>query len=258
MDDFLSSLVLPEGSIAIRTRRFRDSLPHLDLNDLTSKAARALASGRKVDLERPEVELRILLSNTIQFYIKEREVDRKQFDLRKVGLRPFFSPISLHPRYARALVNLTRVRRGETLLDPFCGTGGILLEASIIGVRAMGSDISPNMVEGCRKNLSHFGLAWEDLRTSDIGEIPSQFEEVDAVATDPPYGRATTTMREPIGDLYERAFGSMSEVLHPGGSLGIVLPCPCPPEQPLLVKRESHKQRVHRSLDRHYCIFTRR
>ena len=40
---------------------------------------------------------------------------------------------------------MTFVKRGGRLLDPFCGTGGVLIEAATIGVRACGSDISPTM-----------------------------------------------------------------------------------------------------------------
>ncbi len=54
-------------------------------------------------------------------------VARARLEARKVTHRPFSLPISLHPKLARALVNLARVPMGGVLLDPFCGTGGILL-----------------------------------------------------------------------------------------------------------------------------------
>ena len=145
---------------------------------------------------------------------------------------------------------------GQRLLDPFCGTGGVLIEAASIGVKAIGSDISPKMVEGCKENLEHFNLEWEKIEVSDIGDIESSIGRVDSVATDPPYGRATSTMREPLGDLYKRAFCSMTEVLGPGSGIGVVLPRECPPH-PGLELREHHDQKVHRSLTRHYCIFSR-
>ncbi len=257
-EEFASRLILPSGSVAVRVKRVHISLPGIDTYRLEKKIAGKVALGRKVDLEKPDVELRILASGSLHFFITSKEIDRRQFDRRKVALRPFFSPISLHPRYARALVNLTRVKRGQTLLDPFCGTGGILMEAATIGVRTYGSDVSKDMVAGCANNLHHFGLDYEGMEKIDIGGIAAAFGEVDVVATDPPYGRSTSTMNEPIKELYARAFHSMGRVLKGGGSLAIVLPTPCPGSLPSLDLRENHEQRVHRSLTRTYCIFMKR
>lgn len=255
--DFASSLTLPEGSIAIRAKRFQGNMVSVSPSDLSRKAGGILAKDRRVDLEDPELEVRILISKAIHFYIRDLEIDRKQFEKRKVGLRPFFSPISLHPKLARALINLTGVRRGERLLDPFCGTGGILIEASLMGIRALGSDISEEMVRGCGENMEHFDADFELLEAADVGQIREVFGQVDAIATDPPYGRSTTTMKEGLGDLYARMMDSLTETLLPGHGLGLVLPKECVSHPPSLILEQSHLQRVHRSLTRHYCIFRR-
>src|SRR5207245_1715269 len=67
-------------------------------------------------------------------------VDRSRLEATKVANRPFSLPISLHPKFARALVNLARVPMAGTVLDPFCGTGGVLLEAAELGLRGVGID----------------------------------------------------------------------------------------------------------------------
>jgi tRNA (guanine10-N2)-dimethyltransferase len=144
------------------------------------------------------------------------------------------------------------------LLDPFCGTGGVLIEAASIGVKACGSDISPEMVEGCIRNMEHFGLPYEKMEVSDIGDIDGIIGTVDAVATDPPYGRATSTMREPLGDLYARSLPAIASVLERGSRAGIVLPRSCPEEHDGLELVHHHSQKVHRSLSRNYCIFRKR
>ncbi|MFA5313996.1 MAG: methyltransferase domain-containing protein, partial [Methanomassiliicoccales archaeon] len=185
-----------------------------------------------------------------------REVDRKQFERRKVGERPFFSPISLHPRYARALINMTGLRAGDTVLDPFCGTGGVLLEAAVLGMKVYGSDLSPEMIEGCRENLDHFGLKVESLEVMDIGDIASRFGDLDGIATDPPYGRATSTNREALDSLYTRSMTSMRDALRTGGALGVVFPKDVPIPEGLTLEQR-HSQRVHKSLTRHYSILRR-
>jgi len=256
LDDFLRTLEAPHGSISVRVKRFQgNGIPELT-KDIEKRVGSALGKGRKVDLKSAEIQVRVLLSDRLLFYLEDVRIDKEQFEGRHVRSRPFFSPISLHPRYARALVNLTRVKRGQTLLDPFCGTGGILLEAAAMGVRVLGSDISKEMIEGCRENMDHFGIHWDRLEVADIGAVTDVFGHVDAIATDPPYGRSATTRKEPVGDLHDRAKASIAESLRPGTFAGVVFPRPCRASRDLELDSE-FSQRVHRSLTRHYCLFKR-
>ncbi|NLI73626.1 MAG: DNA modification methylase [Euryarchaeota archaeon] len=253
----VADLKLPDGTFAVRVGRKGSNFPEIDCNQFASDIGHVLAKDRKVDLFEPETELRVMLSDRIHFYIIRHEVDRSGFEERKVAKRPFFSPISLHPRYARALVNLTGVKRGERLLDPFCGTGGILIEAGMIGVRPVGSDISETMIEGCKENMDYFGLKWDELVETDIDSIDDVFDNISVVATDPPYGRSASTRKEPIDELYSRAISAIYRVLRSGGRAGIVLPRPCISGFSGMKLRESIQQRVHRSLTRHYCLLDR-
>lgn len=54
-------------------------------------------------------------------------------------------PARLHPATARALVELVgaRMRPGQALLDPFCGSGTTLVEARAAGLLAVGVDLNP-------------------------------------------------------------------------------------------------------------------
>lgn len=97
--------------------------------------------------------------------------------------RPHVTSSSLPSRLARVLVNLV-ARPGDTLLDPCCGTGTIILSAAHSGIRAVGSDINPRMVGATTKNLRHFGLTAE-VALDDARQVRGQF---DAIATDLPYG----------------------------------------------------------------------
>ena len=55
---------------------------------------------------------------------------RQDWVIRRPRARPFFHPAAIFPKLSRALVNLSRVGAGEVFLDPFCGTGSLLLEAT--------------------------------------------------------------------------------------------------------------------------------
>ncbi|MCJ2520337.1 MAG: RsmD family RNA methyltransferase [Candidatus Thermoplasmatota archaeon] len=248
------------GEVDLRGRSFRlrvvDYTGSVETPSLEAALGGSLASTGRVDLEDPEVDLRLIISEGACLFRVEAVVDRAGFESRKVERRPSFRPVGLHPKFARALVNLTGVSKGETLLDPFSGTGGILLEAALVGARAAGSDVKEDVLEGCRENLHFFGLE-ADMRVCDVGDIVEEFDRVDAIATDPPYGRAAGTMGERLPRLIERAFEAFRGVLKVSGRVAICLP---KLEYIDLGKRylrllEWHSLPVHRSLIRHFSVF---
>ena len=97
--------------------------------------------------------------------------------------RPYVTSSSLPARLARVLVNLV-ARPGDSLLDPCCGTGTIVMAAAHSGIRAVGYDTNLRMVGATTKNLQHFGLT-ADVALGDARQVQGQF---DTIATDLPYG----------------------------------------------------------------------
>lgn len=65
----------------------------------------------------------------------------------KVGMLP--------PKLARMMVNLAQVPDGGVLLDPFCGSGTILMEAALAtqAGKILGSDIDPRQIKDTNANL---------------------------------------------------------------------------------------------------------
>lgn len=246
-----------EGSFAVRAKRIQNMHREVKLIDIERQIGKLTKSTNPVDLKNPDVEIKVLLSKSGHIGIKKIKIDRSVFETRKVQNRPFFSPISLHPRLARTLVNLSRVKEGEMLLDPFCGTGGILIEAGLIGVKPIGSDIDARMIQGCRQNLEDSGVEVTTLFQSEISDVKGRVGKVDAIATDPPYGRSSSTAGEKAFSLYERAFKVFREILSDRKYLAIVLPNERSIEigEKLFILREVHPQRVHRSLTRYFCVF---
>lgn len=128
-----------------------------------------------------------------------------------------------------------------------------MIEAAEMGMRAMASDFDPEMVAGCRENMQFYGLELADFDTLDIGDIGERFQNVDAICTDPPYGRSTKTGGENIDHIYARAGISIAESLRLGARAGIVLPHPI--EYDTMTLEDTYIQKVHGSLSRHYHIF---
>ena len=199
------------GSIAIRCRN-RSSL--IQSQKLIDCIGDIYTKNRLVNLTHPEIELRAVVTDDIAYIgIKKATLDTSHFQKRRGHFRPFLLPITLHPKIARSLVNLSAIKKHETLLDPFCGTGGILLEAGLLGIHIIGSDIEEKMIDGCRKNLEFYHLNNFTLFCADIADVSKRVCSVDAVVTDFPYARATTTKGEQLTQLYNRAFMNISQIL---------------------------------------------
>ena len=257
ISSFKKAFEIKEGSFAVRAKRIKRYHEYLDLKNVQEIVAENVIGENSVDLMDPDTEIRVIISQRCHIGIKLVKIHRADYESRKVQFRPYFSPVSLHPRLARALVNLSRVKKDQNLLDPFCGTGGVLIEAGLIGARPLGSDIDERMVSGCKENLSSLGVENAELFRADISEVKNMVGKVDTIATDPPYGRAASTNREEIFSLYERTFASFNEIIRPGGYISVLLP-----DKELIrlgekymSLKESYSMRVHRSLTRHFCVY---
>jgi tRNA (guanine10-N2)-dimethyltransferase len=247
-----------EADLAGRTFRVRARGLGIDIDARALEGPLGADLGRtgRVDLENPAIDYHLLVGDEFVFGRVIHRVNRSHLEATKVARRPFSLPISLHPKFARALVNLARVPMGGTILDPFCGTGGILLEAAAIGFGAVGFDRDPRMVHGTRTSL-RIGGADGGLAVADAGRLPLREASVHGIATDPPYGRAASTKGEPIRRLYKRAFRAFADVLPPGAYAAVVLPDDKMIDlaSGFLEFVEAHALPVHRSLVRHFCVF---
>ena len=255
--DALIEDVSAPGPIRVRSTRVGDLHREVDLNSLTRRAGAVLGRTSGVDLHRPASEVRFVVSEDVHFGRLLGSVDRRALESRKNQHLPFKRPVSLHPKFARALVNLARVPAGGSLLDPFCGTGAIVAEASLMGLKAVGTDMSDEMLEGAARNLAHVG-ADAVLEMCDVGSIRSVIGSVDAVVTDPPYGRATSTKGEPLDRLYARSFRTFADVLGRGRRLTMAVPDISVLDSAEGFRAvETHQLWVHRSLTRNFCVLER-
>lgn len=86
----------------------------------------------------------VIAVQDIDSYTK-RDID-KPFRSMKMGMLP--------PKLAQILLNLSN---SDTVFDPFCGSGTILMEAVLMGKKAVGSDIEKKHVDGADENLEWLG-----------------------------------------------------------------------------------------------------
>lgn len=255
-----SGIDLGGATFAVRARRVREHHPDLPLSDLERAIGALLAEKGKVDLRDPEVEVRLVVAEWAHAGALVAEIDRSAYERRAVKHRPFFSPVSLHPRFARALVNLARVKPGDRVLDPFAGTGGTALEAGLVGAKVYAGDIDARMVAGTKRTLEAYGVPGAVVEERDVGEAPEFAPGVDAVVTDPPYGRSATLAQEATRDLYTRFFVAAAEALRPGGRLvaGLHDEDLVALGGEILELEAVFPHRVHASLTRRFAVYVKR
>jgi tRNA (guanine10-N2)-dimethyltransferase len=244
-----------EGTIAIRCKNRGSSLDPAQVIDCLGDV---YTKNRGVNLVHPDIELRaVLTANTAYVGIKKAEINTSHFQQRRGHLRPFLSPVTMHPKIARALVNLCAVKKNEILLDPFCGTGGILIEAGLLGIRVIGSDVEKKMIEGCRRNLEFYHLNKYELHCVDIGDIAQYAPRVDAVVTDFPYAKSTTTKGEKPRELYDRGFETIAHVLRKNKSavIGLSSEEMVSVGEKYLTLLDVFPVRAHRSLTRYFVVY---
>ena len=169
---------------------------------------------------------------------------------------PFFSPGSMDPLLARAMVNISRAREGSIFLDPFCGTGTFAIEASRMGIRAYCSDLDPTMVYGSKINSEHLRTSVECLWT-DATSLPFRSHSIDSIASDPPYGRSVVAWGPNPKDLLEAFLEEARRVLKSGSWIVLAASEEMRLRESLEVMGfrvgSCHVMRVHRSLSRTIC-----
>uniref|UniRef100_T1IPG6 tRNA (guanine(10)-N(2))-methyltransferase TRMT11 n=1 Tax=Strigamia maritima TaxID=126957 RepID=T1IPG6_STRMM len=139
-----------------------------------------------------------------------------QLSLKK---RMFIGNTSMDAQLALIMANQAKITKGSLVLDPFVGTGSILVAAAYFGAYVVGTDIDYLVIHGkckptrakqkkrrpdesVRANLKQYGLEnqYLDVLVADASQ-PLWTNRIlfDAIITDPPYGIREAT--EKIGTL---------------------------------------------------------
>lgn len=233
---------------------------------LISLVWRCLPGGSRVDLDHPDTDLHAFVLPPASAPPGPRRVvwGRLLFDLpasrfsaRAPRRRPFWTSLATEPRLGRFMVNLSRAGPGDSLLDPCCGTGSILIEAALLGLQACGSDVSERYVGGAGLNLSALGLRGE-LRQMDATDLQGWGRRFDAVASDLPYGRTASIHGVPRQRLYSEILASLARVLPPGGLAVLMSAAGTLPETAAFETLEVFDRVAHDQLTRRISVLRRR
>ncbi|UAJ10621.1 TRM11 family SAM-dependent methyltransferase [Glacieibacterium megasporae] len=117
---------------------------------------------------------------------------------RKLTHNVFRYPAKFHPPVARSLVDGFS-RPGETVFDPFCGSGTTLVEALVAGRNAVGTDVDPLAVFIASAKVRRYDLANVATTVDGLTAMLRRMSEADLALWGPF-----------IGDIPENAFAVAS------------------------------------------------
>jgi tRNA (guanine10-N2)-dimethyltransferase len=210
-----------------------------------------------IDLRNPERELSLVRGEKEYLSVTAPLSMRQGWSQRRPRSRPFFHPSAIFPKLSRALVNLSRCKEGELFLDPFAGTGSLAIEASIVGAQVLAFDIAEKMAVGSLANMKHFGQDWLGIMRVDSAKLP--IRQVEAVSTDIPYGRASSTRGRNTSEIIDFTLSSLPAVLKKGSMFVLMHPQTTPVSNTSeLEVEEEHNLQVHKRLTRTITVFRRR
>jgi len=164
------------------------NIPELEssMGDMISKFSHA-----KVNLKNPDITVYLIFTNNENFFGFSKRV-REQIRPKKIKKHPH----ELDWKLTRLMINLIGLKKGETVCDPFCGTGTTLLEAESMGIHAIGLDFDEKMCAIAKENLKVNKYHSEVIK-SDFQGLLEISDKFDGIVTDLPYGVASKTSEKP-------------------------------------------------------------
>jgi len=203
-------------------------LAKLELETLLDKKLRRASDRVSVNLTLSEKQVCDLCARSTMVkkcYVGTHKIwdtkGKKRFVDREPKKKIKSHPAMLKPKLAKLLVNLTGAKK--ELLDPFCGTGSIIIEAGVIGLKVRGSDIDKKMIWYSQLNTEHFGIKAK-LKQVDATQLENTYKNIEAIACDPPYGKSSTLAGRKMQELYPTFLVSANKVLKKGGKLAMIRP----------------------------------
>lgn len=167
----------------------------------------------KVKLENSQTLFELIFINNKIYFCKSIYSNENDHQLRSPDKRESFYPISLKPRLAKALVNIGAGFEKYTVIDPFCGTGGFLIESCLMSLKSIGNDLDKRMVESTKVNIKQACDCEIQLYNLDAIHFLQKIDSKSAdycIVCDPPYSKNTKKVN--FTKLYEDFISCIDEL----------------------------------------------
>lgn len=140
----------------------------------------------------------------------------------------------LPPKIARSMINLAPSEawgEGKVLVDPFCGSGRVVIEGLELGFVAHGTDISASQAQEAAQNVSHMGYKESKIECLDSTHLSTKFKNnIDLIVSEPFMGKPglrTDKIQYLVPGLKKLYLGSLKDwlaCLKPKGVVVMVFP----------------------------------
>jgi tRNA (guanine6-N2)-methyltransferase len=133
-------------------------------------------------------------------------------------------PGALNATIAAAMVDMSRPRRADRVLNLMCGSGTLLVERLARGrpALAVGCDLDPAALAGARRNLEAAGLAGAvALARMDATALGVADGQIDVLLADLPYGHRMGSHQDNLA-LYPAVLREAARVAAPGAAILLV------------------------------------
>jgi len=132
------------------------------------------------------------------------------------------TPASTNPLVGAVMVRLAKIQPGQTVLDPFCGAGTLLVLAGEMAApgRLVGADVQARWLALAAENVRSRSVGTTLVR-ADAGHLPIRGGTADRVVANLPFGKRVGSHRV-NEDLYPGALREIARVL-PGGGRAVLL-----------------------------------
>jgi putative methyltransferase (TIGR01177 family) len=252
---------IEQGKTFVVDSETLDRLPCADLGGLIKEK-----TGASVSLENPDLVFQLeTTGENLVLGLSRSGFKSFTWRLRRPRARRFFLPSAIFPKLACLLVNLSHAKEGELFLDPFCGTGSLIIESCMMGIDAIGIDLTRWIARGAQMNLNGFFLKNGAVLRADSTGMHLPLKPVGAIATDVPYGRASSTKgkdTETILKEFSHAAGEILEASEGKRPKYCLLMHPASIEfdfdKSAFVLVEEHLLYVHRNLTRAISVLKRK
>ncbi len=133
------------------------------------------------------IALKALKFRSEYFLLKMVAVqDINKYSERDAG-KPYRDPVlgMLPPKLSQAMINIGLEEDTKVVMDPFCGTGTVLIEATLMGYAVRGSDIQEVNVKGTSSNFEYVFDKKVDVFKADARGLKSnEVENVNLFVTE--------------------------------------------------------------------------
>lgn len=98
--------------------------------------------------------------------------------------------LSISPRLAKIMINLSETKSNHLIVDPFCGIGAILQEALLQNINVIGIDSNKDAISGAKQNMQWFKFNQNNYKLIKDDSKNIQISPVNSLVSEPDFGPA--------------------------------------------------------------------